>query len=198
MMSHSKLGCLDHGVPFWGPLVCVFLLAPLWAACTEESNTPVGSPPLLETGADMVSTGLEHVITLEGVKEGELYADTAFWYRDSAAYHLVNPSLVLFTEQGAQEARVRSEWGRFDPSTREMLARGNVILLVTEGNKEIVSEELNYDPRGDRIWSDSLTTMTEPGRVSEGMGFESDLDFIRTVVGPGSIRNTGGGGERPR
>jgi hypothetical protein len=72
-----------------------------------------------------------------------------------------------------------------------------VILVITEGNKRVESEELHYDPNGDRIWSDSATTMIEPGRVSEGLGFESDLNFRRTVVGPGSIRNTGGGGGVP-
>ncbi len=66
-----------------------------------------------------------------------------------------------------------------------------MVLVITEGNKQVESEELNYDPNGDRIWSDSATTMVEPGRVSEGLGFESDLNFRRTVVGPGSIRNTG-------
>jgi LPS export ABC transporter protein LptC len=164
------------------------------SACTDENSTPVGSPPLLETGADMVSTGLQHIITLEGVKEGELYADTAFFYRDSTLYRLVNPSLILFTETGSQRARVTSERGVYYPNSREMLATGNVVLVITEGDRRVESEELNYDPNGDRIWSDSLTTMIEPTRILEGLGFESDLNFRRTVVGPGSIRNTGGGG----
>ena len=168
------------------------------AACTDENSTPVASPPLLETGADMVMHGLEHTITLEGVKEGELFADSAFFYRDSSVYYLVDPSLVLFTETGVQRARVTSERGRFNPRTREMLAQGGVVLMITDGNKRVESEELNYNPTGDRIWSDSATTMIEPGRVSEGLGFESDLNFRRTVVGPGSIRNTGGGGGTPR
>ena len=63
----------------------------------------------------------------------------------------------------------------------------------TQGNSTIEAHmELNYDPNGDRIWSDSLTVMREQGTVSEGMGFSSDLDFRRLQVGPGSIRGTGG------
>jgi len=146
----------------------------------------------------MVSTRLEHIITLEGVREGRLLADSAFYYRDEQVYDLVNPTLEIYTEDsGTPRAHVTSDRGRYNPNTREMLAQGNVVLLITEGNKRIESEELNYDPRMDRIWSDSATTMIEPGRISEGMGFESDLDFRRTVVGPGSIRNTGGGGGAP-
>ncbi len=30
----------------------------------------------------------------------EVFADTAFFYRDSSIYHLRNPELILFTEIG--------------------------------------------------------------------------------------------------
>lgn len=166
-------------------------------ACEEENTTPTASPPLLETGADMVMTDIKLNITQENIRTGELYADTAFLFRDSSAYHLRQLELVMFHETGAQEARVTAERGRFTPNTRAMTAWGNVILVITEGNKRVESQELHYDPNGDRIWSDSATTMIEPGRISEGLGFESDLGFRRTVVGPGSIRNTGGGGGPP-
>ena len=67
----------------------------------------------------------------------------------------------LVTESGVQRARVISKRGRYNPSTREMLAMGEVVLTITEGDKRVESEELNYDPNGDRIWSDSATTMIE-------------------------------------
>jgi len=189
--------------PFGGPqrrgmgLAAVVALSLLVAACGEEDTTPVASPPRQETGADMVMQGLRHLITVEGVREGEIFADTAFFYRDSSIYHLRKPELILFTASGARRARITADRGRYNPNTREILAQGGVILVITEGNKRVESEELHYDPNGDRIWSDSAATMIEPGRVSEGLGFESDLNVRRTVVGPGSIRNTGGGGGAP-
>jgi LPS export ABC transporter protein LptC len=165
--------------------------------CTEEQTTPAAPPALAQYGADAVLTGLRHNITLDGVREGELFADTAFQFRDSSSvYHLINPTLELFEEgTGNRRAQVEAEWGRFNPATREMLARGNVVLVISEGNRRVESQELNYAPAGDRIWSDSFTTMTEPGRISEGLGFDSDLEFRTATVGPGSIRNTGGGTE---
>lgn len=169
----------------------LFLLGFLMVACTEESTTPVASPPLMETGADAVLTGLTHNITVEGVRQAHLVADTAFSFADSASYRLVTPNLILYSETGVEEARVTSERGRYNPSTKEMLATGNVILVINEGNRRVESQELNYSPYGDRIWSDSFTVMRESGRVLEGMGFESDLGFENATVGPGSIRNTG-------
>lgn len=173
-------------------LCCLGILGPS-LACTEESQTPVASPPLLETGADAVMTGLEHYISLKGIREGLLYADTAFSFEDSASYLLVNPSLVLYTETGVERARVTASGGVFNPATKEMLAQGGVVLVITEGNRRVESEELNYNPNGDRIWSDSLTIMREPGRVLEGIGFDSDLNFLNATVGPGSMRHTGDG-----
>ena len=55
-----------------GFLAALFLVAASFG-CTEENTAPVASPPLLETGADLVINGLEHLITLEGVKEGLLF-----------------------------------------------------------------------------------------------------------------------------
>ena len=179
-------------------LVASIAISLLVAACSEEEATPIASPPLLETGADMVMLGLRHNITVDGVREGEIFADSAFFFRDSSIYYLRKPQLNLYTsETGVQRARVTADGGRYDPNTRELLAQGNVVLVITGQDKRIESEELNYDPNGDRIWSDSATVMTESGRVTEGLTFQSDLDFRRTVVGPGSIRNTGGGGGAP-
>jgi LPS export ABC transporter protein LptC len=181
----------------WVLTLSVLLLAAGTSGCEEENTTPTASPPLLETGADMVMTDIKLNITQENIRTGELFADTAFLFRDSSSYHLRQLELIMFTETGAQRARVTAKTGEFTPNTRAMVAWGDVILVITEGNKRVESQELNYDPNGDRIWSDSATTMIEPGRISEGLGFESDLEFRRTVVGPGSIRNTGGGGGTP-
>lgn len=161
-------------------------------ACTDEMSTPIASPELLETGADVVIFDLESVITVEGVKEGEVFGDTAFFFNDSTFYMLRNPTLVLFDELGAQRARVVAERGTMNMNTDALTAQGNVVLTVNEGNRRVESPELNYEPNGDRIWSDSFTTMYEEGVVIEGMGFSSDLDFRQMRVGPGSILSVGG------
>ncbi len=178
--------------PGTGVLALALTLA--LAACGEENTAPVASPELIATGADMFQAGMETFITLEGVREGQIFADTAYFYRDSSTVVLTNPVLTLFTDTGVQRARVTSEWGKLYETTQEMIARGNVVLTIRDGSRRVESAELHYDPNSDRIWSDSLTVMHEEGRVLEGMGFESDLEFRNTRVGPGSIRRTGTGG----
>ena len=174
-------------------LTALLVLAAALSACREEFATPVGAPPLLETGADMVIFGLEHLITLDGLREGKLFADTAYAYTDSSLWVMNNPILVLYTETGLQRARVTSERGRMKTASREMTAQGNVILEITEGNKRVETAELHYDPNGDRIWSDSLSTLYEAGVTTRGMGFRSDLGFQQVRLGAGSIVTRGGG-----
>ncbi len=182
-----------------GLLFLAFVAA---AGCSEENTAPVASPELLETGADHVMFDLVQQVSVNGIREGRIEADTAFAYSDSTLYTLRNPVLVLYDEQGMERARVVALRGRFNYASKEMVARGEVVLTIPEGNRRVETEELNYDPSGDRIWSDSLTVMREGGTVTEGMGFSSDLDFRRLEVGPGSIReersgrSTGGGRTR--
>jgi LPS export ABC transporter protein LptC len=161
--------------------------------CTAEDTTPVASPALLESGAESVIILLTQQISVNGVREGRVEADTAFVYPDSSTYSMRNSVLVLYNEQGVERARVVAKRGRFNYATKELIARGDVVLTIPDGNRRIETEELNYDPSGDRIWSDSMTVMREAGTVSQGMGFESDLEFRSLRVGPGSIRSTGGG-----
>jgi LPS export ABC transporter protein LptC len=164
------------------------------AGCVEDDPTPVASPELLEAGADHVMFDLVQQVSVNGIREGRVEADTAFAFSDSTLYTLRGPILILYDEQGRERARVVSQRGRFNYATKELVARGEVVLTIPEGNRRVETQELNYDPNGDRIWSDSATVMHEAGRVIQGMGFSSDLDFRRMQVGPGSIRGARSGG----
>lgn len=208
MISDNGVGgtmnrSLQAACPGYGPsrrrgrvpgVLTLLLLGALATACNETESTPVAAPLLLETGASRVITGLETVVTNDGVNAGEIFADTAFFYDDSTTYLLRNPVLSLFDDNGVLKARVTAERGRMDLATNELNAQGNVVLTVVEGNRRVESQELNYQPGGDRIWSDSFAVMHEQGTVLEGLGFSSDLEFRQLRVGPGSIRRTGPGG----
>lgn len=171
----------------------VSLMAGLGLGCRDEVATPVASPALLSSGADQVMTGFELFLTFQGVREGVVRGDTAFLYRDSSMVVLVNPTLELFDQAGGVRATVTARKGRYHTVSRGMSAFGEVVLVIPEGDRRVEGPELHYDPAGDRIWSDSLTTMREGAVVSQGLGFTSDLQFRQMRVGPGSIRGGGGG-----
>jgi LPS export ABC transporter protein LptC len=164
----------------------------LLAGCGDENQAPVASPELLETGAESVIYRMVTLITVNGVQEARVEADTAYLFPDSTVYSLRNPLLILFTPQGVERARVVSREGRINLSTKELLAMGDVVLTIPEGDRRVETQELNYDPNGDKIWSDSASTMWEGTTVTRGESFESDLEFRRAVVLNGSITQEGG------
>jgi lipopolysaccharide export system protein LptC len=57
-----------------------------------------------------------------------------------------------------------------------MTAFGNVVLL-TQGNCRITTEELHYDPSTRRIWSDVQSRFEIAGRVTTANSFRADDQF---------------------
>jgi LPS export ABC transporter protein LptC len=174
-----------------GPLFFSVFLVVGVAGCGEEDSAPVASPELLDSGAESVIYRMVTLLTTNGIQEARVEADTAYSYPDSSLYSLRNPTLVLYTPQGSERARVVAERGWLNLGTKELVARGNVILTIPEGDRRVESQELNYDPNGDKIWSDSASVMWEGTTVTRGESFESDLEFRRAVVLNGSITQTG-------
>lgn len=160
-------------------------------ACTEENPTPVASAELQRMGADNLMVRMETFITTGGIREGQVQADTAFFFNDSTTAILRQARLTIYNDNGAPRATVTALHGRFDQTTNELTAWGDVVLTINEGNRRVETSELNYDPDRDRIWSDSATVMYEGGRTIRGQSFESDLEFRNARVLRGSI--TGGG-----
>lgn len=158
------------------------LLVLLTAACGEESETPVVAEEVTRIDADNVVFGMTQILTREGVREGVVNADTAYFYQDSSAVHLRGVEMTLYREEGGRRAEVVAERGRLDPRTQEMVGRGEVVLTIPEGNRRIETEELHYSSRGDRIWSDTYTIMEQDGEVTCGTAFRSDLEFQNVVI----------------
>jgi LPS export ABC transporter protein LptC len=174
-------------------LVGLFVLALVAGACSEEPETPVAASELQELEADQAVFGMRMYITVEGIREALLYADTAYTYRDSVEIDVRSLQLTLYGETGNERAFVTANRGAVDPNTQRMQARGNVVLTIPEQNRRIESSQLNYDPNRDRIWSDTATVMIHDGRRSTGDAFESDLDFTSVRIFGARGRSGNGG-----
>mgnify|MGYP001567758049 CR=1 FL=1 len=174
-------------------LLAVSVGVPLFLmACDGPVDTPVASADVQGIEADLVQFGMVSFLTASGVREGRVEADTAYAFYDSAVVKLRGMRLVFYNADGSERASVTAESGEMDENTDRMLARGNVVLIVHTDGRRIETAELNYDPNGDRIWSDSATVQTlANGSVTRGTAFESDLDFrnVRIANPRGAISN---------
>lgn len=148
------------------------LLALVTAACNGPA-APAGTD-YQELPADMVTVAMRYYSTEGDRSAAELRADTAFEFQDSSGYRLRGVDLVIFDETtGEQTATLTSERGTFDQRTEAMIARGNVVLVTSDGNR-IESPELHYEPRIGRLWSDSSSVLIQEGERTVGRcGFEA-------------------------
>ena len=151
-------------------------------ACQEEQATPVASDFMQGMDAPVVF-GMTSFITVDGVREGRVEADTAFTYPDSAKVDLRGMTVWFYDESGQERATVAGRTGEWYQDSNYMVSRGDVVLRVHTDSSRIESSEIHYDPDTDRIWSDSATVRTlADGTVTRGSAFESDIEFTNVRV----------------
>lgn len=173
------------------PWICAGLALLAMAACREETNAPVASEFMQGIDAPVVF-GMTSFITVDGVREGRVQADTAYTYQDSTKVDLRVMVVTFYDEAGRERATVSGRTGEWDQETDLMVARGDVVLRVHTDSSRIESAEIHYDPEHDRIWSDSATVRTlADGTVTRGSAFESDIEFTNVRVL--NIRGNAGG-----
>jgi LPS export ABC transporter protein LptC len=152
------------------------------AACQGDRSTPVASEFAQGIDAPVVF-GMTSFITVDGVREGRVEADTAYTFQDSTKVDLRVMNVVFYDESGRERATVSGRSGEWNQDTNRMIARGDVVLRVHTDSSRIESAEIHYDPENDRIWSDSATVRTlADGTVTRGTAFESDIEFTNVRV----------------
>jgi LPS export ABC transporter protein LptC len=109
--------------------------------------------------------------------------------------------LTFYDQQGKKPGTLTSKTGDYDVRTGVMVARGNVVLVTynDKGEKRTIrSEELHYDQRGDRVWSERETFVEEAAQTFVSQGFTSDTRFTniqgRNAKSTGVQVNQAGGG----
>jgi LPS export ABC transporter protein LptC len=160
------------------------------AAC-ETPPTPA-APTVAEADDTQRTYGMNLKLTEGGVLRADLYGDTAFTRPNTQVTELRGVKLTFYDDQGKKPGKLTSKTGEYDATTGIMVARGNVVLVThnDRGEERIIkSEELHYDQRGDRVWSDRETIIDEPGRHGVSDGFTSDTRF--TNMRGKNARSTG-------
>ncbi|HEX6371409.1 MAG TPA: LPS export ABC transporter periplasmic protein LptC [Longimicrobium sp.] len=169
------------------------------AAC-EAPPAPSG-PVEADADATQRTYGMNLKLTENGILKADLYGDTAYTKPNTEVTELKGVKLTFFDSQGKKPGKLTSRTGEYDARTGIMIARGNVVLITQNDRGEeriIKSEELHYDQRGDRVWSDRETIIDEAGRHAVTDGFTSDTRFTnmrgKNAKSTGIKVNAGEGG----
>jgi LPS export ABC transporter protein LptC len=147
-------------------------------------TTQAGAP---ERAPDQIIENGTHVVTREGVKRAVLQARQIEFYNAEAKVEADTMEMTFFDARGVEESRLTARYGEIDQRTEDVLARGDVMVVASDGTR-ISGEELRYDSAADRITSDQPVTIVREGNRIQGDGVEADpaLTSIR-VTGSSAV-----------
>lgn len=151
-----------------------------FAACNEggaKPNTVVAA----SDSADQVLYGFVHYLTRDGVREGQVEADTAFFYDPTQTTVLKRMRLVFIDSAGNENATITSRTGTYKWQTGNMTADGDVVLRSNDG-RVLKTEQLQYDAAKKELTTDLFFTFDQKAEHLQGEGFRSDLHFEHIVV----------------
>jgi LPS export ABC transporter protein LptC len=110
-----------------------------------------------------------------GAPQWKLYARYAATYNARNVIAARSIRVDFFDETGAQSSELTAREGEIQLQTRDMTARGNVVLQTREGTR-MSTEEIRFLNRDQRIVSplEQRVRVERQGDVLTGYGFESD------------------------
>ena len=136
--------------------------------------------------------------TDEGAPQWKLYARYAATYNARNVIIARSIRVDFFDEKGAQSSELTAREGEIQLQTRDMTARGNVVLQTREGTR-MSTQEMHFLNRQQRIVSplEQKVRVERAGDVLTGYGFESDpelkhFEFKRKVQATVQTRSGGG------
>ena len=149
-------------------------------ACTDAGVRPTTVTQTADS-ADQVLFKMSTRITESGVLRSFVDADTAYLYQRSQSMDLRHFTVRLFDEQGNHKSTLTANSGIYLTSSRRLDARGNVVVVSTDGRK-LQTEHLIYDPSANQISSDTTFVADGPDGHITAKGFTSDIGFTSTTA----------------
>jgi LPS export ABC transporter protein LptC len=152
-----------------------------FAACNEGGLKPPPGVVSATDSADQVLYGFVHFLTRDGVREGQVEADTAYFYDPTQTTLLRNMKLVFIDSAGNENATITSKVGTYKWQTGDMTADSNVVLRSHDG-RLLKTEHLLYDAAKKELSTKVPFTFDRKGEHLSGNGFVSDIKFQHIVV----------------
>jgi LPS export ABC transporter protein LptC len=100
-------------------------------------------------------------------------------------------AVTFFDEQLVQSSKLTAGYGRVDEQTHEMIARNNVE-VVTAKNEKLNTEELIWDNKNKKIFTEQFVTIQTKDEIIYGDGMEANEDMsnykIKKIRGTISLK----------
>ena len=157
-------------------LMWLLILSAMLAGCGQRrSLSPSGQSGELP---DQEVEDFALTETNAGALEWKLFARKAEIFDVRNTITAQGVRVDFFDEKGKQSSRLTAREGEINQLTRDMLARGNVVLQNADGAR-MSTQSMRFLNREQKIVSDELGRVEREGNVLTGVGFESDPGLKR-------------------
>jgi LPS export ABC transporter protein LptC len=162
---------------------CALMIALTAAACTEDRALPpvAARAPSLADSADQVMFLVRHSLADNGVKRGELTADTGYVFQSSSRYEFRKVRVEFNTPTGVKDGTLTAKRGVYMTRFGQLEAYGDVVVITTDG-KKLTSQELRYNQATNEIATDSAFVFEDGQRIQRGVGLRTDPKLSRIQI----------------
>jgi LPS export ABC transporter protein LptC len=155
--------------------------------CQETKQPPVIAGPTAVDSADQVLFGVRYLLTSNGIKRGEVFADTIFVYDDQTRFDLRRARVAFMQDNGTPNGTMRADRGSHNLRTQELEGWGDVVVTMVDG-RTLKSPHVVYRQLANEISSDTTYELAQGTKVQHGVGFKTDPGFTRLTC----LRKCGG------
>ncbi|MCK4303788.1 MAG: LPS export ABC transporter periplasmic protein LptC [Candidatus Eisenbacteria sp.] len=158
--------------------LALFLVLCAGACEPEQSHRTV---PLSEDVPIQAIKGMTLRESHGGKTRWVLDADSAMHYENQRTL-LLGVTVAFYNDAGDSiRSWLSAREGEVDPHTRDLVARGSVVVRTRDGDR-LETEELRYEQAIDKIVSDCFVRLTRGESVITGIGIETDAALKSYVI----------------
>lgn len=143
---------------------------------------------------DQLAHNIEVTFMDKGKKVALLKAGRARVFNSRSETLLDSSVYVDFfsRETGNKISTLTSDSARIDDKTKDMLALGDVLVVSDSNQTRLTTTVLEWLNKTQRLYSSEFVTINQPGRITTGHGFESDLKLENYRINKVSMIDEGG------
>lgn len=183
-MINSKLYRIENYLPHYSIIVVtLFMLISGMSITSCDIFDSKISKPLDSTYVfrepDQSGTDIQVLFNDSGYTKALLKAKKARVYQDNQETFLDDDLNVDFysKETGARVSNLTADSARIDDVTKNMLARGGVVVISDSTGNKLETEVLEWNNSTQKIYSNEFVKITTKNEIITGYGFESDQNL---------------------
>lgn len=176
-----------HGKNLQSHLLTIFVIFGVLLmaiACNQDKPDQIGAVLNRATTPKMKATDITTVISDSGITRYRISAPEWNVYDKSAQPYWEFPDGVVFErfDQNLKvDANIHCHYARFNENDQIWELRGKVKMTNIQGEL-FETEQLFWNQRQQKFYSDSLVKITQTTRIITGIGFESDQNMTHYTI----------------